>query len=135
MGNNPSYNEAGDSLPVENVDLVECLEFVNKLDSVTGKDFYIPTYPQWLYVGYMGKQLPSDDKVLDNYAWYGDNSGNVTHNVKQKEPNSLGVYDMLGNVTNGPPVDPIHCLLWLEEAMIIQKINVMTNFASSTTVM
>lgn len=99
MGNNPSYNEAGDSLPVENVDLVECLEFVNKLDSVSGHDFNIPTYPQWLYVGYMGKQLPSDDKVLDNYAWYGTNSGNVTHNVKQKEPNSLGVYDMLGNVS------------------------------------
>lgn len=98
MGNNPSINQTGDSLPVENVDLVECLEFVNKLDSVSGLDFYIPTYPQWLYVGYSGKQLPADGKALDNFAWYRDNSGDTTHNVKQKNPNSLGVYDMLGNV-------------------------------------
>lgn len=47
----------------------------------------------------MGKQLPSDEKVLDSYAWYGANSGNITHNVKQKDSNTLGVYDMFGNVT------------------------------------
>lgn len=98
MGNNPSVNKAGDSLPVENVDLVECLEFVNKLDSVSGLNFYIPTHSQWLYVGYLSKQLPSKDKALDSLAWHSDNSGNVTHNVKQKNPNNLGVYDMLGNV-------------------------------------
>lgn len=51
MGDTPFYKQARNSLLVENVDLVECLEFVNKLDSVTGKDFNIPTYPQWLYVG------------------------------------------------------------------------------------
>ena len=39
MGDNPSINQTGDSLPVENVDLVECMEFINKLDSITGKDF------------------------------------------------------------------------------------------------
>lgn len=99
MGNNPSIHRDGDSLPVENVDLVECLEFVNKLDSVTGKDFFIPTYPQWLYVGYLSKQLPADSKTLDSVAWYEGNSENVTHTVKQKNPNNLGVYDMLGNVT------------------------------------
>ena len=99
MGDNPSLNQGVDSLPVENVDLVECLEFVNKLDSVTGKDFYIPTYPQWLYVGYLSKQLPVNEKALDDFAWYRDNSENVTHRVTQKKPNSLGIYDMLGNVT------------------------------------
>lgn len=98
MGNNPSVNQNGDSLPVENIDLVECLEFVNKLDSLTGKNFYLPTHPQWLYVGYLSKQFPVNKKVLDSYAWYMDNSGNATHSVKLKKPNSLGVYDMLGNV-------------------------------------
>ena len=51
MGDTPFYKQARNSLLVENVDLVEFLEFVNKLDSVAGKDFNIPTYPQWLYVG------------------------------------------------------------------------------------
>lgn len=98
MGNNPSVYLATDSLPVENIDLIESLEFIDKLNSVTGKDFYIPTYPQWLYTCYLGKQLPANEKVIDNFAWYKDNSGNATHCVKQKNPNSLGVYDMLGNV-------------------------------------
>ncbi len=98
MGNNPSVHQSGDSLPVENVDLVECLEFVNKLDSVSGHHFYMPTYPQWLYVGYLSKQLPADSNRLDGVAWHRGNAGNATHNVKQRTPNSLGVYDMLGNV-------------------------------------
>lgn len=98
MGNNPSVNQSSDSLPVENVDLIECLEFVNKLDSVSGHHFYIPTYPQWLFVGYLSKQFPVDSNTLDGFAWHKGNAGNATHNVKQKTPNSLGVYDMLGNV-------------------------------------
>lgn len=99
MSDNPSVNQTGDSLPVENVDLVECMEFINKIDSVSGQNFFIPTYPQWLYVGYLSKQLPVNGNVLDGFAWYRDNSGNATHSVKQKKPNSLGIYDMLGNVT------------------------------------
>lgn len=97
MGNNPSIHQ-GDSLPVENVDLIDCLEFVNRLDSVSGYSFYVPSEPQWLYAAYLGKQLPSDSNRLDSYAWHKGNADNVTHNVKQKGPNSLGVYDMLGNV-------------------------------------
>ncbi len=98
MGNNPSIHQMGDSLPVENVNLIECMDFVNKLDSVSGHNFYIPTYSQWLYVGYLSKQLTTESKGLDSVAWYKDNSENVTHTVKQKNPNSLGIYDMLGNV-------------------------------------
>jgi formylglycine-generating enzyme required for sulfatase activity len=30
-------------------------------------------------------------------AWYGDNSGGMTHPVGQKQANELGLYDMSGN--------------------------------------
>ena len=33
-----------------------------------------------------------------NVAWYSGNSGNQTHPVGQKAPNTLGLYDMAGNV-------------------------------------
>lgn len=96
MGNNPSICK-GDSLPVENIDLVECLEFVNRLNSVSGHHFYIPTYPEWLYVAHLGYQQ-SKGNTLDCIAWHSGNSNYSSHAVKQKRPDSLGVYDMIGNV-------------------------------------
>jgi len=39
------------------------------------------------------------DANLDRYGWYKGNSGNKTHAVGTKMPNSLGLYDMSGNVS------------------------------------
>ncbi|HAM79094.1 MAG TPA: transcriptional regulator, partial [Treponema sp.] len=39
-----------------------------------------------------------DDASLGSYAWYSANSGGTTHEVGKKLPNSLGLYDMCGNV-------------------------------------
>lgn len=97
MGDNPSLLNKGDSLPVENVDLVDCLQFVTRLDSITDNYFGIPTYPEWLYVAHLGtKQTVSNS--LDSIAWHKGNSGNTTHPIKQKKPDNLGIYDMFGNV-------------------------------------
>lgn len=97
MGENPSLCQIGDSLPVENVDLMDCMNFIGKLDSVSGLCFDIPAYSEWLYVAHLGNQQP-DGCVIDSLAWHKDNSDNITHAVKHKNPNSLGVYDMNGNV-------------------------------------
>jgi formylglycine-generating enzyme required for sulfatase activity len=40
----------------------------------------------------------SGSNNLDEVAWYNGNSGSRTHPVGQKKPNSLGLYDMSGNV-------------------------------------
>lgn len=97
MGDNPSMLNAGDSLPVENVDLIDCLKFVHRLDSITGNSFDIPTYPEWLYVANLGTKQACIN-TLDSIAWHKGNSGSTTHAVKQKNPDNLGVYDMFGNV-------------------------------------
>lgn len=103
MGNNPSGNQECDSLPVENIDLVECLDFIHKLDSVSGLDFYIPSYPQWVYAANLGKcdsdQPNCSSKTLDDFAWWKNNSQKKTHPVKKKESNALGIYDLSGNVS------------------------------------
>jgi formylglycine-generating enzyme required for sulfatase activity len=101
MGSNPSYFK-GAKRPVENVSWNECQMFIRKLNSMTGKHFRLPTEAEWEYaarggnksIGY--KYAGSDN--LDHVAWYDNNSGSMTHNVGQKSPNELGVYDMSGNV-------------------------------------
>lgn len=99
MGNNPSVHKDSILCPVEGIDLVECLEFVHKLDSVSGIKFYIQSYPEWLYVAHLGGRNANTSYYDDSTSWYKENSDNTIHPVKQKHPNALGVYDMVGNVS------------------------------------
>lgn len=98
MGNNPSVHKDSIFCPVECIDLVECLDFVHKLDSVSGVEFYIQSYPEWLYTAHLGCKNLNTSYDDSSMSWYKENSGNTTHPVKQKKPNTLGIYDMVGNV-------------------------------------
>ena len=101
MGSNPS-NFKGALLPVEMVSWNDCQEFIRKLNSMTGKRFRLPTEAEWEYAARGGNRSRgykyAGGNVLDNVAWYDSNSGNKTHDVGQKSPNELGLYDMSGNV-------------------------------------
>lgn len=96
MGDNPSVHRDSLLCPVEGVDLVECIDFVHKLDSLSGIRFYVQTYPEWLYVAHLGCKDASYQN--NRMSWHKENAGNTTHPVKQKGPNALGVYDLIGNV-------------------------------------
>jgi formylglycine-generating enzyme required for sulfatase activity len=50
-----------------------------------------PAAPVWSYT-YAGSNTPGD------VAWYQDNSETTTHTAAVKAPNTLGIYDMNGNV-------------------------------------
>lgn len=101
MGNNPSYF-TGDNRPVENVSWDDCQTFINRLNSLTGRHFRLPTEAEWEYAARGGNSFRgykySGSSFIDNVAWYGNNSGNETHDVGTKSPNELGLYDMSGNV-------------------------------------
>ena len=109
MGDNPSSFKGSKrpKRPVERVSWNDCQEFIRKLNTMTGKHFRLPTEAEWEYaarggnksIGY--KYAGSDN--LDRVAWYLKNSGYKTHDVGthdvgQKSPNELGLYDMSGNV-------------------------------------
>ena len=101
MGSNPS-NFKGENRPVEKVSWDDCKTFISKLNSLTGKNFRLPSEAEWEYAARGGNKSQgykySGSNILDNVAWYGDNSGDETHPVKTKSPNELGIYDMSGNV-------------------------------------
>ncbi|WP_347296884.1 bifunctional serine/threonine-protein kinase/formylglycine-generating enzyme family protein [uncultured Bacteroides sp.] len=101
MGNNPSHFK-GDNLPVERVSWNDCRDFISILNSLTGKNFNLPTEAQWEYAARGGSQSRgykySGGDNLDAVAMYDGNSGGKTHPVATKHPNELGLYDMSGNV-------------------------------------
>ena len=102
MGSNPSYYSGYPQRPVEYVSWNDCQEFITKLNNLTGKNFRLPTEAEWEYAARGGNKSKgykySGSNTIDNVAWYTDNSSSQTHDVKTKQANELGIYDMSGNV-------------------------------------
>ena len=101
MGSNPSHYK-GPKLPVERVSWYDCQEFIVKLNERTGLTFRLPTEAEWEFAARGGNKSQgyqhSGSNNLGDVAWFTDNSGSSTHDVKTKQPNELGIYDMSGNV-------------------------------------
>ena len=57
----------------------------------------LPSEIEWEYAAGAGRAGPRYSS-LDSIAWYDANSDNRSHKVAQKEPNTFGLYDMLGNM-------------------------------------
>ncbi len=66
--------------------------------------YRLPTEAEWEYLARggnltnSGQTAYSGSNTKGDVAWYGENSGNKTHEVKKKAPNALGLYDMTGNI-------------------------------------
>jgi formylglycine-generating enzyme required for sulfatase activity len=64
--------------------------------------YRLPTEAEWEYAATCGKDstssLFSGSNVVDSVAWVITNSNESTHSVGQKTSNTLGIYDMSGNV-------------------------------------
>lgn len=104
MGENPSnFSNRGDNCPVEQVSWNDVQEFIRTLNAQSGKNYRLPTEAEWEYAARSGGKAEkwagtSNELSLGDYAWCSDNSGNKTHPVGKKKPNSLGIYDMTGNI-------------------------------------
>ncbi|MBQ9588398.1 MAG: formylglycine-generating enzyme family protein [Bacteroidales bacterium] len=103
MGENPSRWTYNDSLPVEQVSWNDAQMFIARLSQMTGYRFRLPTEAEWEFAargGNLSKNhvFPGQDGDPGSVAWYGMNSGNITHPVGRKKPNELGLHDMAGNV-------------------------------------
>jgi len=92
--------------PVVYVTWYGAYEYCKWLSEKTGKKYSLPTEAQWEYAagappsGGRGQKWAGTDSEtsLRTYAWYYSNSDTKTHKVGTKTANSLGIYDMSGNV-------------------------------------
>jgi formylglycine-generating enzyme required for sulfatase activity len=96
-GDNPSYFKSGSNYPVEQVSWIDVQRFIQRLNSLTGQTFRLPTEAEWEYACRAGSAAERYGNV-NEIAWYLGNADNQTHPVGAKRPNSWGVYDVLGNV-------------------------------------
>jgi formylglycine-generating enzyme required for sulfatase activity len=127
MGNNPSYFK-GKNRPVEKVSWNEATKFCQKLSKKTGRDYRLPSEAEWEYACragtktpfYFGETItPELVNYNGNYTYSNGPEGKYrkeTTDVGNFPPNSFGLYDMHGNVSewcqdvwhsnyDGAPVD------------------------------
>lgn len=101
MGENPS-TAIGPNLPVDNVSYLKAEAFCRKLSARLGATVTLPTVEQLEYAcraGGSGAYCFGDDPgLLQEYAWYQDNSGGTVHPVGLKRANAFGLFDVHGNV-------------------------------------
>ncbi|MFN8348835.1 MAG: SUMF1/EgtB/PvdO family nonheme iron enzyme [Spirosomataceae bacterium] len=115
MGNNPSYFKNCDDCPVENVSWNDTQEFLKKLNARTGGNYRLPTEAEWEYAAGGGATTRarfgnSKDILAPKEANFDATAGSKkeysvvgeyrskTLRVGSFEPNTLGLYDMSGNV-------------------------------------
>lgn len=70
-------------------------EFCNWLSHKTGRRFRLPTEDEWQAIAERSGTTP---EVLDARAWHAENTDDTTRESATKEPDDLGLYDLLGNV-------------------------------------
>ena len=104
MERNPSYFE-GTTLPVDTVTWAEAMEYCQRLTEKEGAEgrigagwvYRLPTEAEWEYA-YRAGTTGATPGVVDAMAWTANNSENRTHDVRTKQANDWGLYDMGGNV-------------------------------------
>lgn len=118
MGENPSlHRSVFGNLPVENVSFKNAIGFCNKLSELhklekcyyekedgewdcdfTKMGYRLPNLSEWEYVCKANSDYKySGSNNVEDIGWYSENSSR-THEVKEKQPNGWGIYDMSGNV-------------------------------------
>lgn len=81
--------------PALSMSLKSAIQFAEWLSAKTGRTYRVPTVEDWKSICEQSA-IPAADR--GEYAWYAANSDETTHLVAQKKADSLGLFDLYGNV-------------------------------------
>ena len=95
--------QKGAKMPVEYVTYDQCLEFIERLNRLTGRKFRLPTEAEWEYAARGGRKskgyIYAGSNNPDEVAYTLSKDFDDHHKpVGSLKPNELGLYDMSGNV-------------------------------------
>ncbi len=89
--------------PVNSLSQFAALMYCRWLYDKTGIFYRLPSEAEWEYACRAGSTTAyffgDDTPDLGKYAWYKNNSDNKFHQAGLKMPNTWGLYDILGNVS------------------------------------
>jgi formylglycine-generating enzyme required for sulfatase activity len=96
-----SFGMGKEGFPAVNITQYAALSYCKWLSALTGDFYRLPTEAEWEYTAKGGilHDYFTVINSLDDYAWHKGNSSSHYHAVGLKKPNSLGLYDILGNVS------------------------------------
>jgi formylglycine-generating enzyme required for sulfatase activity len=91
-----------DQQPVINVSWQDAVDYCDWLSFETGRNYRLPSEAEWEYACRAGNEtlycFGDDERQLERYAWYIENSNKQTQTVGLKLANAWGFHDMHGNV-------------------------------------
>lgn len=101
MPQNPSSDRTWLDYPVTHVSYADALEFIDRLNQITGDKYSLPTEAQWEFAARANndKAIYGGGDGLTPNGWFAINAEGRIHVVGESTPNALGLYDMSGNVS------------------------------------